>query len=144
MHFSNTTLTHPHLCVSKLTVVEADDGLSLARHQAIIWISAEILLIGHLRTNFSEIWIEIFIFSFKKTHLKMSSGKSRPFCIGLNMLTNVVVFLRYMIGQASQLIYRIKLGSWFVYPKSFYRVWTFIMIFFHVPIKFKSILLNHP
>ena len=35
--------------------------LSLARHQAIIWISAEILLIGHLRTNFSEILIEIFI-----------------------------------------------------------------------------------
>ena len=30
--------------------------------------------------------IEIHIFSFKKIHLKMSSGKWRPFCLGLNVL----------------------------------------------------------
>ena len=30
--------------------------------------------------------IEIYIFSFKKIHLKMSSGKCRSFCLGLNVL----------------------------------------------------------
>ena len=34
-------------------------------------------------TNFSEIAIEIQTFSFKKMHLKMSYGKWRPFCLGL-------------------------------------------------------------
>ena len=32
-------------------------------------------------TNISEILIEIHMISFKKMHLKMSSGKWRPFCI---------------------------------------------------------------
>ena len=44
------------------------------------------LLIGPLGTNFSEILIGIQTFSFKKTHLKMSSAKWRPFCLGLNVL----------------------------------------------------------
>ena len=54
----------------------------------ILWIStnAGILLIGPLGTNLSEIVIEIHTFSFKKMHLKMSSGKWRPFCLGLNVL----------------------------------------------------------
>ena len=33
------------------------------------------------------VWIEIDTLSFKKIHLKMSFGKRRPFCLGLNMLT---------------------------------------------------------
>ena len=47
---------------------------------------AEILLIGPLGTNFSEILIEIYIFSSMKIHLKLSSGIWRPFCFGLNVL----------------------------------------------------------
>ena len=39
-----------------------------------------------LGTNFNEILIEIHINSFKKIHLKMSSGKWRPSYLGLNML----------------------------------------------------------
>ena len=39
----------------------------------------------NLGTNFLEILIEIYIFSFKKMHLKMSSGNWQPFCIGLNV-----------------------------------------------------------
>ena len=35
---------------------------------------------------FSEISIEIPIFSFNKMHIKMSSGKWRSFCLGINML----------------------------------------------------------
>ena len=75
-----------HICVSKLTIIGSDDGLSPDRHQAIILTNAEILLIGPLGTNFSEILIEIHAFSFKKMHLKMSSGKWRPFCLGLHVL----------------------------------------------------------
>ena len=75
-----------HIWVNKLTVIGSDNGLSPGRRQAIIWTNAEILLIGTLGTNFSEILIEIPPFSFKKMHLKMSSGKWRPFCLGLNVL----------------------------------------------------------
>ena len=69
-----------HICVSKLTIIGSDNGLSPGRRQAIIWTNAGILLIGPLGTNFSETLIEMQIFSFKKMHLKMSSGGhlSRP------------------------------------------------------------------
>ena len=76
-----------HICVSKLTIIGSDNGLSPGRRQAIIWTNAGILLIGPLGTNFSEILIEIHTFSSKKTHLNMSSGKWRPFCLGLNVLS---------------------------------------------------------
>ena len=49
-----------------------------------------ILLIGPLGTHFSEISIEIHTFPFKKMHLKMSSGKWRPFCLGLSVLSNII------------------------------------------------------
>ena len=75
-----------HICVSKLTIIGSDNGLSPDRRQAIIWTNAGILLIGHLGTNFSEILIEILTFSFKKMRLKVSSAKRRPFCLGLNVL----------------------------------------------------------
>ena len=71
-----------HICVGKLTNIGSNNGLLPGRCQAIICI----LLIGPLGTNFSEILIEVFTFSFKKMHVKMSSGKWRPFCLGLNVL----------------------------------------------------------
>ena len=83
-------LTHwgrvTHICVVKLTIIGSDNGLSPGRRQAIIWTNAGILLIGPLGTNFSEILIEIYTFSFKKMHLKMSSAKWRLFGLGLNEL----------------------------------------------------------
>ena len=39
----------------------------------------ELLLIGPLGTNFSEILIEIYTFSFKKIHLKISSSNGGHF-----------------------------------------------------------------
>ena len=62
----------PHLCVNEIIIT-------------IIWTNAGILLIWALGTNFSEILIEIDIFSFKRMHLKLSSGKWRPFCLDLNV-----------------------------------------------------------
>ena len=53
------------ICVSKLNIVDSDNGLSPGRHQAIIWTNAEILSIRNLRTNLTEILCEIHAFSFK-------------------------------------------------------------------------------
>ena len=89
---STHTLTHwgrvMHICASNLTIISSDNGLSPGRRQAIIWTNAGKLLFGPPGTNFIEILIDINTFSFKKMHLKMSSGKCRPFCIGLNVLTH--------------------------------------------------------
>ena len=56
-------LTHwglvTYICVSKLTIIGSDNGLSPSRRQAIILTNAGMLLIGPLGTNFSEILIEI-------------------------------------------------------------------------------------
>ena len=76
-----------YIGVGNLTIIGSDNGLSPYRRQAIIWTNAGILVIGHLRTIFSEISIEILTFSFKKMRLKASSAKWWPFCLGLNVLT---------------------------------------------------------
>ena len=80
-----------HICVSKPTIIGSDNGLLHGRHQASIWTNSGILLIGPLRTNFSEILIKIQTFSFKKMHFKMLSGKWRPSGVpqsaGLNVIT---------------------------------------------------------
>ena len=83
-------LTHwvraTHIWVSKLIIIGSDNGLSPDRRQAIIWTNAEILLIGPLGTNASE--IEIHTLSFTKMHLRISFGKWRPFCLSLDVLTH--------------------------------------------------------
>ena len=86
------------ICISKLTTIVSDNGLPPGQHQAIIWTYDRILLIGPLRTNFSEILIEMHIFSFKEMHFKMLSVKWRPFCLGLNVLTNWFVQRRHSVS----------------------------------------------
>ena len=87
------SLTHwgrvTHICVGNLTIIGSDKGLSPGRRQAITGTNVGILLIGPLGTSFSEMLIEIHTLSFKKIHLKMSSGKWWPFCLGLNELTQI-------------------------------------------------------
>ena len=72
-----------HIRVSELTIIGSDKGLSPGRRQAIIRTNAGILLIGPMGTNFSEILIEIYAFSFRKKHFAISSSKWWPFCLGL-------------------------------------------------------------
>ena len=73
-----------HICVSRLTIIGSNNGLSPSRRQAIIWTNAGILLIGPIGTSFNEIVIEFH--TFMKMQLKMSSGKWRPVCLGINVL----------------------------------------------------------
>ena len=74
------------ICISKLFIIGSENGLAPGRRQAIIWTNDGILLIGY----FSEILIEIHIFSFKKTYFKMSSTKFRPFCLCFNVLISLL------------------------------------------------------
>ena len=67
-----TSSNGTHICVSKITIIGSDNGLSPGRRQAIIWTNPGILLIGPCGTKFHEILIESQTFSFKKMHFKMS------------------------------------------------------------------------
>ena len=58
-----------HECVGNLTTI----GLSPGQRQAIIWTNAGVLLIGPLRTNISEILIEIHTFSYETVIWKMAT-----------------------------------------------------------------------
>ena len=75
-----------HICVSKLTIIGSDNGLSPGQHQAIIWTNAGILLIGPLGTNFNENFNHnsyIFILEnpFETFVWKMAAISSRPQCV---------------------------------------------------------------
>ena len=123
-----------HICVSTLTNIGLDNGLSPDRHQAIIWTNAGILLIEPLGTNFSEILIEVLKISFKKMHLKVSSAKWRPFCLGLNVLkfllqrhlsvvTQLLDSTWYMLYQI-RIIYRL-LG---IFQRAYIVLWWTVTI----------------
>ena len=92
-HTCSSWLTHwgreTHICVCNLTIIDSDNGLS-PFFFIIIWIKNDgLLLIGPLGTYFSKIWIKIQQFSLRKIHLNMSSGKCRPSCLGLSVLSGV-------------------------------------------------------
>ena len=74
--FISGSLTHwgrmMHICVSKLSIIGSDNGLSPDRRQAIIWTNAGILLIGTSGTNFNEILFKIHTF-----HSRISIWKCR-------------------------------------------------------------------
>ena len=97
-------LTHwgrvTHICVGNLTIIGSDNGLSPGRRQVIILTNTWMLLIGPLGTNFSDFFISIQTFSFKEMHLKMSSVKWRPFCLGFAV----------SIVQSHQMVWVFQLG----------------------------------
>ena len=73
------------MCVSDLTIIGSDNGLSPGRHQAIIWTNELIYLIGTLGTNVSKIIIELQTNHSRKCIwiycLQMASILSRPQCV---------------------------------------------------------------
>ena len=83
-----TALTHwgrvTHICVGKVTIIGSDNGMSPGRRQAIIWTNTEILLIGPLGANFSELKQLIHFHSenaFENIVCEMASISSRPQCV---------------------------------------------------------------
>ena len=123
MHFwqvQSLDLTHwgrvTHICVGKLTIIGLDNGLSPGRRQAIVWTNAGILLFGPLASSFCEIVIEIDAFSFTKMHLKLSSAKWRPPCLGLNVLSNFLLGYQtkqsiISMSKANKLMNKFKNGT---------------------------------
>ena len=88
----------PRVCIG------SDNGLSPGRRQPIIWTSAGLLAIGLLETNFSEIWIGILPFSFKKIHLYMSSATMAAILFRgrwVKDLPQVLKFLHNLLSLAS-------------------------------------------
>ena len=120
-----------HICVSYLTSIGSDNGLSPGRRQAIIWTNAGILLIRSLVRKLSEISIEI-TFSLKKMHLKMSSGKWRPF--RLNVL-NHLHHIQRNVNQNTRHYFQLNafhddVIKW----KHFLRYWPFVRGFRRSPV----------
>ena len=74
-----------HICVGNLAIIGTYNGLSPARHQAIICWD---IVNSTLRNKLQWILIGIQTFSFMKMHLEMSSAKRPPFCLGPNVLTH--------------------------------------------------------
>ena len=83
-------LTHwgrvTHLCVSKLTIIDPDNGLSPGRHQAIIWTNAGIFLIRALKTKFSEFSTKFTQFHSRKCIWKCRLRNGSTF-FGFNVLS---------------------------------------------------------
>ena len=75
-----------HICVIELfNITGSDNSLVPNRQQATTWASGDLLAIGLLGTNFNEIWIKRYKFSFTKTYLKMLSVNKWPSCPQLSM-----------------------------------------------------------
>ena len=86
---AHSVLTHLLINASANWVsIGSGNDLSLVRHQAINWTNAALVSIGPLWTNFTDTLIEIQMFSFKNTQLRMSSAKWRPFCARGDELNN--------------------------------------------------------
>ena len=72
-----------HICISKLTIVASDNGLSPGRRQAIIWTYDGILSIGNkLQWNLNQnSYIFIQENAFEKVVCEMAAILSRPQCV---------------------------------------------------------------
>ena len=75
-----------HKCVSKLTIIGSDNGLSPGRRQAISWTNAGISLIVPSGKNSPLNLHRNSYISIQKMQLKMSSPERRQFCLGPNVL----------------------------------------------------------
>ena len=123
---ANLLLTHwgrvMHICVSKLTIIGLDNGLLPGWQQAIIWTIAGLLSIIPLGTNFSEILIWIQTFSFKEMHLKVASAKWKPFCLGLNVLNQLILLVTCTLAHWGSN----KMVAFYTYH---FQMWIFLLHF---------------
>ena len=96
---SSTMLSHwgrdTHICVSKLTIIVSDNGLSPGRRQAINW-NNDILLIRPSATKFNEILIEIHTFFIQEHPVhngiwKMAAILSMPLCVNFFFISNIFI-----------------------------------------------------
>ena len=140
--FNSLRLSDAYICISKLTIIGSDDGLSPGHRQAIIWTNAGISLIGPLGANFSEIMIKMKAFSLTNLNLKVLSAKvaamsSRPKCVKKEVGVGGedegtffhVIACHYKINPVkvsfTQLIYSTK---YLIYHLLWYLWYTFVQV----------------
>ena len=108
-----------HICVSKLTAIGSDNGLSHGRHKAFIWTNAGILLIGPLGANLSEILIENYPFHSRKCIWKWNVVReiatilSRPQCVKL--YGSLLTCLNDKENKCVCLCHTVQWISWSIY-----------------------------
>ena len=93
-------LTHwgrvTHICVSKLNSIGSDNALSPSHHLNRCWNIVNLTLGNKLPWN---VYRNSYIFIKKNLYLKMSSGKWRPFCPGLNVLMPPTTAVSHIQGN---------------------------------------------
>ena len=109
-----------HICISKITIIGSDNGLSPGPRQAVIWTNTRILLIRTLRTYFN------ITCSFKKMHLKLSSEKWQqhyfflfPFCKTARSTESCI----YLTGVTTAILWRHQSNLNVITKRSFQWVW---------------------
>ena len=92
-----------HICVSKLTIISSDNGLSPRRRQAIIWTNAGILLIrNEIQWNFNRnSYVFIQENAFENVVCEMAATLFRPQCVNSPQFIFEAVLSR---GCASDLL----------------------------------------
>ena len=101
-----------HICVSKLTIIGSDNGLSPGRRHAIIWTNARILLIdSNLRNKLQwnprrNSFIFIIENVFENVVCEMASIWSRPQCVNQGV-------------ETSQRMFKMRPGAHFWVARSF-------------------------
>ena len=81
-----------HICISKWTIIGSDNGFvtwSASSH----YLNQCWNIINFTLKNRFQWLIKIHIFSFKKMHLKMLSAEWHLFCLGLNVITEILTCL---------------------------------------------------
>ena len=101
-----------HICISKLTTIGSDNGLSPGQRQAIISTNAGILLIGPLGTNFSENFIGIQNVFIKQNAIEnvvceMASILSQPQCVN-----GLAPFNTWISRAFVWILYNYKTSTW--------------------------------
>ena len=122
-----------YIYVSKLTIIGSDNGLTRTRRQAIFQTNTGVLLIWPLGTNCSETIILINTFSFKKMHLKMLSGKCRPFCLSLNVFKalfddSVLLYFIILIPANCPMHFQYSIYYKHIYLKHLYMYQNVVML----------------
>ena len=141
----NDTLTHwgwvMQICVSELTIIGSDNGLSPGRCQAIIWTNAGIMFIWTLGTNFSEILSEIHRFiqenAFQNVVCQMAAILSQPQCVSCRFkcLWQKMQWYQYILFHLTQIEPHILSKQ---SPGFFYHLFSFLT---HMPYLWNH--LNH-
>ena len=78
-----------HICVSKLTTIGSDNAWSAPSHYLKqCWNIVKLNLRNKFQWTLKRNWYIFMRLNNAQMRLKMSSGKWRPFCLGLNVLTH--------------------------------------------------------